>query len=254
MKRNVTDICEYCFTEILNNAIDHSESRQVNVTVEITAILIKLVVFDHGIGIFRKIREARRLETDRQAILEVTKGKITTDPSRHSGEGIFFTSRMMDSFGLLSDALGLVHRRAQNDWLFETPQDPLPGTFVRMEIDPASDHTVNEVFEKYRANQDDYAFAKTQIVLALAETEGGSLISRSQAKRVMVGLDRFKEIHLDFRGVDGIGPAFADEIFRVWKKAHPGSSIVCSDTNEEVGRMIDRSEHAAQEADVRDPT
>ena len=34
----------------------------------------------------------------RQALFELSKGKFTTDPSRHSGEGVFFTSRMFDDF------------------------------------------------------------------------------------------------------------------------------------------------------------
>ena len=104
---------------------------------------------------------------------------------------------------------------------------------------------------RYQASQDDYAFAKTQIVLALAETEGGNLVSRSQAKRVMVGLERFREINLDFRGVPTIGPAFADEIFRVWKRAHPESMITCSYASDEVTKMISRS--ASQDQSPSEP-
>ena len=241
---NVVGICEYGFTEILNNAIDHSGAESVMVTVGRTAAQIDMSVNDRGIGIFRKVREARGLETDREAILEITKGKITTDPSRHTGEGIFFTSRMMDSFVILSGSLGLVHKRASNDWLFEDPEDPKEGTLVSMKIDPMSDHSANEVFERYGATQEDYAFARTHISLALAQAAGGSLVSRSQAKRVMVGLDRFRLVLLDFRGVQSIGPAFADEIFRVWKRAHAEVAIMPVDAGEEVKRMIARAEGA----------
>ncbi|MGE0452158.1 MAG: DUF4325 domain-containing protein [Vicinamibacteria bacterium] len=244
---NVRSICEYGATEILNNAIDHSESPTVTVTLERTAVQVRIMVMDDGIGIFRKVREARQLQSDREAILEITKGKITTDPTRHTGEGIFFTSRMMDSFVIFSDALGLIHRRASNDWLFENPARPAKGTTVTMHLDPASEHTMEEVFDRYRASQDDYAFARTHVVLALADTEGGSLVSRSQAKRVMLGLERFREALLDFRRVPTIGPAFADEVFRVWKRAHPNTTLVPIGPSEAVSRMIARTESAEPE-------
>jgi anti-sigma regulatory factor (Ser/Thr protein kinase) len=244
-RKNVLQICEYGFTEILNNAIDHSASEDVFIKVRRTFVDIYIAIQDQGVGIFRKIRDGRQLESDRQAVLELTKGKVTTDPSRHTGEGIFFTSRMMDRFAILSDSLSLVH--TENDWLFENPKSATRGTYVGMDIDPSSDRTMNDVFERYRVSQDDYAFARTHIVLALAEAEGGSLISRSQAKRVMVGLDRFKEVHLDFGGVPMIGPAFADEIFRVWQRAHQGTKLLSFDANDDVRRTIARAETSESE-------
>lgn len=38
-----------------------------------------------------------------QAMLELYKGKLTTNPSCHSGEGIFFSSKMLTEFAILSD-------------------------------------------------------------------------------------------------------------------------------------------------------
>jgi anti-sigma regulatory factor (Ser/Thr protein kinase) len=242
VRGNVLTMCEYGFTEILNNAIDHSESVDVLVVVSRSVATIEMRVIDNGVGIFRKIREARALESEREAILELTKGKVTTDPEHHSGEGIFFTSRMMDSFHILSRALALGHNREKNDWLYEDAEDPVSGTSVVMKIDPQSDHTDTEVWERYRASQDDYAFARTNVMLALATAEGGSLISRSQAKRVMAGLDRFRDAHLIFTGVATIGPAFADEIFRVWKNAHPDTNVTYSGASDEVEKMIARTQ------------
>lgn len=45
------------------------------------------------------------LDLPSHAILELSKGKFTSDPARHSGEGIFFTSRMCDKFEILSKGL-----------------------------------------------------------------------------------------------------------------------------------------------------
>ena len=85
---NVRDICAYGFTEIVNNVRDHSESPDVLIGAELSASRITMTVIDHGVGIFNKIMRLCDLEDERHAVLELTKGKLTTDPERHTGEGI----------------------------------------------------------------------------------------------------------------------------------------------------------------------
>jgi len=102
---NVLSIWNTGFTEMFNNALDHSAGTYVSVRVRKTAINTEVAIFDDGIGIFRKIQQALSLPDERHAILELSKGKFTTDPSKHSGEGIFFTSRMFDKFDILSGGL-----------------------------------------------------------------------------------------------------------------------------------------------------
>lgn len=103
----------------MNNAIDHSGAQQMAVSVEHTASRIRIVVVDEGVGIFRKIKEYCALEDERHAILELSKGKLTTDPTHHTGEEIFFTSRMFDEFGILSGSLFVSCTRDGGDWLLE---------------------------------------------------------------------------------------------------------------------------------------
>lgn len=237
---NILEICEYGVTEMLNNARDHSASATVTVRLELTIAELRVVVQDQGIGIFRKIKDACGLDDERHAILELVKGRLTTDPEHHTGEGIFFTSRAFDSFVILSGSLSLVHGREGADWLVDDAK-PLPGTHVSMKIQPESTHTIREVFDRYATEQDDYAYRRTHLLVALAQTEGGSLISRSQAKRIMARCERFREVGLDFSGVESIGPAFADEIFRVWRRAHPDITLVPSGMNSAVEKMIRRA-------------
>ena len=66
---------------------------------------VKFTIKDDGIGIFTKIQQDFNLSDKRHSILELAKGKLTSDPLRHSGEGIFFTSRMFDRFVILSEDL-----------------------------------------------------------------------------------------------------------------------------------------------------
>jgi len=46
-----------------------------------------------------------------------------------------------------------------------------------------------------------------------AQTE---YISRAEAKRLVVNLEKFREVELDFGGVDLVGQGFANELFRVF--------------------------------------
>ncbi len=95
---NVLDICYYGFTEIVNNVVDHSGSENVILAIVRTATSVEMRVLDKGIGVFRKIQQALELPSQQEALFELTKGKLTTDPSRHTGEGIFYTSRAFDKF------------------------------------------------------------------------------------------------------------------------------------------------------------
>ena len=253
---NVVDICRYGVTEMVNNAIDHSSAANLGVVVEYTAPRINLMVTDQGIGIFRKIKEACGLEDERHAIFELSKGKLTTDPVHHTGEGIFFTSRMFDNFGILSGVLWVGCRRGGDDWLIEDREHPSPGTSVHMKISPFSEHTMQEVFDRYATDQDDFAFSRTHIVVALAQQcqAGEKLVSRSQARRVISRLDRFRDVVLDFKGVAEIGPAFADEVFRVFVREHPATQVRPFNTSDAVTRMIHRAMTAHPEAPPRPET
>ena len=239
LPENVLSICHYGITEMVNNAIDHSESPDLVVKVIRAPDLIKLAVLDTGIGIFKKIQQAAQLESERAAILQLQKGKFTTDPERHTGEGVFFTSRMFDQFALLSGHLWLGHERASRDWLLEQRDDASAGTFVTLEIAPQSTVTAKEVFDYYATERDDFSFNKTIVALKLAGPD--PLVSRSQARRVVAQLDQFQEVILDFDGVDAVGPAFADEVFRVFWNRHPDMTLIPLGANEDVQRLVVRA-------------
>jgi DNA-binding MarR family transcriptional regulator len=248
LAENVLGICQYGFTEMVNNVIDHSESEKVVVTVKRTVKSVDLSVTDVGVGIFRKIQNAMTLPSLQEALFELTKGKFTTDPARHTGEGIFYTSRVFDNFRLLSNGLFLHHVREGDDWLLGSDDRGDVGTYVAMEIDAKSSHTLQEVFEHYAAERDDYGFSKTNVVMRLMDTGDDSFVSRSQAKRALARLPRFKEVLLDFDGVQSIGPAFADEIFRVFTSAHPEVHLTAIRANDEVRKMVDRALRAGLES------
>ena len=69
--------------------------------------------FDNGIGIFTKVQNTLGLSEKRYAILELAKGKFTSDPDSHTGEGIFFSSKAADEFVILSDHLMFVGKTSK---------------------------------------------------------------------------------------------------------------------------------------------
>ena len=97
-KENVIHILTYSFTEILNNAIEHSESRNIKISYGEDYFSIYVQILDDGVGIFKKIKKNYNLKNENEAIFELKKGKITSDPENHSGEGIFFSSKVVDYF------------------------------------------------------------------------------------------------------------------------------------------------------------
>jgi anti-sigma regulatory factor (Ser/Thr protein kinase)/predicted transcriptional regulator len=238
---NVLEICHYGFTEMFNNVIDHSGGEYATIRVLYTPAQIEIHVIDDGVGIFQKIKTELGLEDERHAILELSKGKLTTDPERHTGEGIFFTSRVFDRFYILSTNLRFIHE-GEDDWLLEEEEKHTKGTSIGIIIQTQSKRTVKEVFDRYAAEQDDYGFTRTHVPVALAQYPDENLVSRSQAKRLLARFDRFKEVFLDFARVQRIGQAFADEIFRVFRKSHPNIRLVYVNANKEVEVMIHRAE------------
>lgn len=236
---NVRDLWHYGVTEMVNNAVDHSGSEQVRAGVRRNALFTDGWVADDGEGIFLKIQRGLGLHDPREAILELAKGKLTTDPARHSGEGIFFTSRAFDEFEIRSGRLHYLHGKTRFDWLLERPADA-PGTLVLMRLVNDSPRRIKAIFDEFAAPEA-YTFSKTVVPVRLAQYEGEKLVSRSQAKRLYARFERFRHVVLDFEGVAEIGQAFADELFRVFASIHPGVQLTPVNMAPAVQQMVSRA-------------
>lgn len=66
-------------------------------------------------------------------------------------------------------------------------------------------------------------------------------ISRSQAKRILLGLELFDIIILDFSKITMIDQNFVDEVFRIYQNQFPDKNIKYINANEDVEFMINRS-------------
>lgn len=225
---------------MFNNVIDHSGATVVMLKLTRTAASTEMAIHDNGVGIFKKIQAAVGLLDERHAVLELAKGKFTTDPRNHSGEGIFFTSRMGDAFQILSGGVYFSHEfRAHEDWILE-PHAFASGTNVWMKLSNHTARSTRKVFAKFTAG-DENKFNKTVVPVRMAQYGDDKLVSRSQAKRLLTRVEKFKVVIFDFSGVDAIGQAFADEVFRVFAQQHPEIQLTAIKTTAAVKQMIERA-------------
>jgi len=243
IKENIDSILFYAFTEMLNNAIEHSKSKTIDVKIEKVNDKIAFEVIDKGIGVFRNIKTKKKLNSELEAIQELLKGKTTTLPHSHTGEGIFFTSKIADIFILDSFGYRLRIDNFIEDIFIEEIDNSI-GTKVRFELKTDTNKHLNDIFEQYQSKPGSYSFDKTHVFIKLY-IAGTIYISRSQARRLLTNLDKFKVIELDFEDIKTVGQAFADEIFRVFATKHPDIEIKPINMNDAVSFIVDRAKKSA---------
>ncbi|CAA6820255.1 MAG: ATP-binding region, ATPase-like [uncultured Sulfurovum sp.] len=246
LEENIIDICHYGFTEMVNNVIDHSGGENVHLHIYRNKEKVTMFVMDDGEGIFKRIKRLCSLEDERHAIMELSKGKLTTDPENHTGEGIFFTSRMFDEFEIESKGLNYSHYDQNKfDFLFDSELEVEEmGTMVVMVIDITSKRLIRDVFDAYTEDLKDEGtsqFNKTVIPVKLAIYGNEKLVSRSQAKRLLTRVEKFKHVIFDFEDISTVGQAFADEIFRVYANKNNDIVLIPLNMNEDVNRMVQRA-------------
>ena len=167
-----------------------------------------------------------------EAICELFKGKLTTDKENHSGEGIFFTSKMMDTFLIASSGKVFATTKYNNEQVFDL-NDSSSGTCVVMSLSNFTNRTAKEVFDSF--SDTDGAFTTTKI--PIKSIFDSAPISRSQAKRVCYRLDNFEEVIFDFDNVSWMGQGFAHQIFVVYQNAHPNVKLIPINMNDSVASM-----------------
>jgi anti-sigma regulatory factor (Ser/Thr protein kinase) len=243
----VKDIFTFAFLEMFNNAVEHSQSENISIEVFLNGKELTFVVDDAGVGVFRNVMKERHLKSEFEAIQDLTKGKTTTMPKQHSGEGIFFTSKAADVFILDSFGYQMIVNNNLADVFMRKVPIIKKGTRVSFKITIESQRHLSDIFKKYTnlKEESDYGFDKTEIRVKLF-TMSGIHISRSQARRILHGLEKFKIILFDFDKVPMIGQAFGDEIYRVFHNKYPEIELHEENMNEAVKFMIDRAKTEAK--------
>ena len=242
----VRALAHHAFTELLNNAIDHSGGTRVSVSMRCNRTHLHLLLSDDGCGVFERIRRAFHIDDPRLALLELSKGKLTTQPERHTGRGLFFTSRLFDVFDLYANGLTYQHSHWQRrDWLSANPLQQQAGTTVFASVSLQTTRTLAQVYEEHAMRPGGTEFARTVVPLRLARLGDEALESRAQAKRLSARFESFETVELDFAEIPAIGQAFADELFRVFRQQHPGVALKALNMNRDVAHMVDAAQAAA---------
>ncbi|HEY5221671.1 MAG TPA: DUF4325 domain-containing protein [Microbacteriaceae bacterium] len=230
-------VAAYGFTEMLNNAIDHSGGTSANIQVWSSQHELAFRIADDGVGVFARIRSGLGLDRDIESAGELTKGKRTTFKERHTGEGIFFTSKAVGVLRLSANGLRLTFDNARGDVALGISRVST-GTVVKVSIPRPAAHTLRAVFEQFTDGEQSFAKSRPAVKLFGA---GISFVSRSEARRLLDGMDTFGDIDVDFAGVEDVGQGFVDEVLRVWPAQHPGTTLNPINMNEAVEFMVNRA-------------
>jgi anti-sigma regulatory factor (Ser/Thr protein kinase) len=233
----------YAASEILNNAADHSRGQTVEVAVRFEkGGATVTTVRDDGVGVFRRVCEDFGYATPHDAIVQLEKGKLTSDPTRHSGEGLFFSSKAVTRFRLESQETAWIVDNQVHDSAI-APSEVRRGTRVELVVTPGHVPRLEQVFAAY-TDPESLHFTRTRTTIKLVGL-GRALVSRSEAKRLVARLTDFRHVTLDFSGVEVVGQGFCDEVFRVFARAHPEVTLEPVGMDDAVLFMVNRARAAA---------
>lgn len=245
-KKNINSIWNYAFTEMMNNAIEHSEAENISIAIFQNYLETRILIKDDGIGIFRNIqRFIKETKNEDISLKECASllfaGKFTTAKQYHTGEGIFFTSHVMDEFVIYSDdnvftRNNFTSSQIENENLHNFI-NMNKGTLVMMTLNNNTKKVLSEVFNTFAPV--DEGFIKTSIPIAHMFS-GGNPVSRSEARRLLGSIAVFTDISLDFSGVEEIGQGFAHELFVLGKQKYPHINLRTVNTCKAVEDMIKR--------------
>ena len=236
LNKNCLTIFDYAFTEMLNNAIDHSQSKKVWIEVNIDHATITFIIKDLGIGAIESIKQGFEISDDFVALEHLFKGKQTTAKEAHSGQGIFFTSKVVDTYKIATSHMEFtIENIMADEFLRDIKQRK--GTTVTCTIKSNTRRKIKDVFDRYTG--DDFEFNQNIVKINLSKHK--RLMSRSEAKRLLLGLDEYTVLDFNFKNVDEVGQGFCDEIFRVYAIRNPGKLLSYHEASDVVRYMIERS-------------
>ena len=179
--------------------------------------------------------------TLRECVSLLFAGKFTTAKQYHTGEGIFFTSHIMDEFVIYSDDNFFTRNNFTSSQIEDSNLHNFMkmknGTIVRMTLSNGTKKVLSEVFDTFAPA--DEGFIKTTIPVAHMFS-GGNPVSRSEARRLLGSISLFNDIVLDFSGVEEIGQGFAHELFVLGKQRYPHINLRTIKTCKAVENMITR--------------
>jgi len=223
------------FTELVNNAIEHSSARLVKVRCQRINSRIAIEIIDDGVGIFDHLVAVLEIPTRLFALQELSKGRITTLPEAHAGGGLYFVSRIADYFEIESGGIRwMVDNDLPDMAMGSSSLEAGTRAWFESEIQPQAG--ADEAFSE---SNEALELSSRRLVVKLFAI-GVRFMSRSEARRLLHELEQYREIILDFKDVEAVGLGFVDEVFRVWPSVHPDTRIRAIHMEPAVRFMVER--------------
>lgn len=213
-------IARFAVEELVRNAASHSAAATASLQIDSKIDEIRFQLTDEGVGLFTRVRERLGLATQLDALIELSRSPLTTEPRTHLGQGLQLLASACDQLSIEAGGLLWRHDRARDDQLLgEAPRRP--GTRISCVIAADTERILEGLLRERLTYQNPLA-AMGQVKLL---DVGGQFMSREEAQRLMAGMERYRVVDLNFHGVTGVGLGFAEEIFKRWVPSHPDTRI-----------------------------
>jgi hypothetical protein len=158
---------------------------------------------------------------------------------------------MFDRFEIQSGDHTFLFDGSSEAWSPRHEAFSIHGTSVRMHTSLFAKHSRDDTIATWTTPRGE--LGRAHVCLALLEDEDDALLTRAQGRRVTDRLEECSEVLLDFRGVESLGRAFVDEVFRVFRTAHPDTSLITLNATPDVRARIRKALDPAPSSAVRTP-
>lgn len=240
------ELFRYAFTELLNNAVEHSAGTDVEVQFSQSGDVLSFEIIDNGVGLFSHLRQRLGLDSTDEAAKRLSQGKLPPMPDARTGSGkgvgIFFCAHAARRFEVESNGYRfLVDNQTGNAAAASAP--PRAGTRVRFDGELSPRQTLSNLLGPPRppGSPDPRRPPAPPHPARVVVTLGTRFISRTEAQKLLNRLARYQTVVLDFKEVREIGPGFADEVFRVWPHHHPGVTLQPINMSPGVSVVVDHA-------------
>jgi len=237
LERNILEIFEFSTGALLNNISDHSSASKFYYKIYITHQEAHFILSDNGIGIFEHIRQRLNLSKVRLAALELAKGQVVTDIIDHSGDELNAVIHLFDKVKIDSTGISLNFFNHNEDWTLDHSTQN-KGSRIHLQINPSSKRTCAEIFDLIFDSRKN----NVRIPLKLLKDSRKLVINhRNHVDSVMRNIRDYENIEFDFKEIDLIGPAFANELVRKAREKNRFAHIRWINTNETVDLLMSRA-------------
>ena len=234
---NICEIVYFSMNAIMSNVKDHSKATKSYFKLFLNHDDLNIVIADNGIGIFKNIKSNLKLPSAHIAAIELAKSGLTTDPKNHSGDELYTVFHLFDNIKIESTEILLHFDYLDKSWNINQSKQA-NGTRIHLKINPSSKRTCLDIFKKiFNSKQ------KTlSIPISLTRYGGLDLInSREQANYLLRNIEDYKIVNFDFKNIDLIGPAFADELIRKTNRINKSIIINWVNSNDMINIMLKRA-------------